>query len=128
MSKKLHILIIEDSHEDAILTERNLKRHVTKIVRTKRDGLLALGTGDWDVVLLDLNLTNGLKQTILGEINECRGKAATVILTGDINPATRDAMLALGADGFMVKGIDDQSRDDVEFVLYRALEHRQGVK
>lgn len=128
MSKKLHILIIEDSHEDAILAERNLKRHITKVVRTKQDGLLALGTGDFDVVLLDLNLVNGLRNTILGEVNEVRGRAATVVLTGDINPATRDAMLALGADGFMVKGVDDKTREDVEFVLYRALEHRQGIK
>lgn len=127
MSKKLKILVIEDNHNDAILVERNLRRHSTTIVTTKKDGLLALGTGDFDVVLLDLNLVNGHRNTILGEINQCRGGAATVVLTGDINPATRDAMLALGADGFMVKGVDDKTQEDVEFVIYRALEHREGI-
>lgn len=128
MKKKLHILLIEDEQNDADLLMPKLKWHVAKHVPTLKSGLLALGTGNWDVVLLDLKLPNGHKETVLWDVNKCRGNAATVVITGDCNPAMRDAMLALGADGFLRKGIDDKTAVEIEYVLAVAIEHRKGVK
>lgn len=125
---KLHILLIEDDQNDAELLLPKVKRHAVKHVATMKSGLLALGTGRWDVVMLDLKLPNGHKETVLWDINKCRGDAATVIITGDCNPAMRDAMLSLGADGFLRKGIDDKTIVEIEYVLAVALEHRKGIK
>lgn len=125
MAKTLNILLIEDNANDAELARANLKKFTVSCVDSLKAGLAALETAKFDCVLLDLNLFNGKKETVLHEVNAKRGQAATVILTGDGNPRMRDTMLHLGADGFMVKGVDDASREDMEWVIFRALEHRK---
>lgn len=125
---KLKILLIEDCVKDAELALRNLKAHVVTHVATLRAGIAALEGGRFDCILLDLHLVNGKKETVLYEVNFKRGDAATVILTGDISPRTREHMLYVGADHFMVKGRDDKSPEDVNYVLAVALEHRKGKK
>jgi DNA-binding NarL/FixJ family response regulator len=123
---KLKILLIEDCDNDAALAMNMLKQFDVTHAKTLLAGKAAMSTGKWDIVLLDLNMINGRKDTILGEVNAVRGNAATVILTGDSNPATRDAMIAIGADGFMVKKVDDKQKTDINYVLYSAIERRKG--
>lgn len=124
--KKLNILVIEDNPTDVLLIRSKLSRFALTSATTLRAGKLAMSNFGFDCILLDLNLVNGRKETVLSEVNALRGGAATVIVTGDSNPAMRDAMLILGADGFMVKGKDDATREDMEWVIFRALEHREG--
>lgn len=123
---KLKILLIEDCAKDAELAMNMLKQFDVTHAKTLKDGKFAMETGKWDIVLLDLNMTNGRKDTILGEVNSLRGSAATVILTGDANPAIRQAMITLGADGFMVKKVDDKVKTEINYVLYGAIEHRKA--
>lgn len=127
---KLHILLIEDCDMDAELAMKNLKQFIVTHAKTMKEGLRKLAMGEWDVVLLDLSLTNGdkSKDKLLARIRDARGKAATVVLTGDHNPQTRDLLLGLGVDGFMRKGVDDREPTDINYVLYQAIEHRQGAK
>lgn len=126
MSKKLKVLLVEDCAKDAELATNNLRIFELAVVHTLPDGIAALDKGAFDCVLLDLNLKNGRKPAaILSDVDKHRGKAATVIVTGDCNPAMRQAMLTLGADGFMQKNVDDKTPEDVAFVIYRAIERRQ---
>lgn len=127
MAKKLNILVIDDCAKDQELVGLKLKRFNLTFASTLKAGLTALENGQFDVVLLDLGLINGKRDTVLQDVKEKRGAAATVVLTGDIRPATRDIMLGLGADGFMVKGRDDATAEDMEWVIFRALEHREGI-
>lgn len=128
MNKKLKILLIEDCDKDAELAMRNLKGHDVTHAKTLKGGVAALENGKFDVVLLDLHMVNGKKETILYEVNFKRGAAATVILTGDISPRTREHMMYVGADHFMVKGKDDKNQEDMDYVMAVAIEHRQGRK
>lgn len=125
----LKILLVEDEPNDAELAMRNLKAFAeTKWVKNQEDGLAALRAGEFDCVLLDLNLPNGKKESVLHKINEVRGAAATVIATGDGDPSLRHALMRLGADGFMWKGVDDRTSKEIEFVVNLALLHRRGIK
>lgn len=124
--RNLKILMIEDNQDDAELAMRHLKRHSVTHVKSLKDGIAALENGKFDCVLLDLHMVNGRKDTILYEVNMKRGNAATVILTGDDHPRTREHMMYIGADHFMVKGKDDKSADDMNYVLAVAIEHRKG--
>lgn len=126
MSKKLKVLLVEDCAKDAELATNNLRVFELTVVHTLPDGLAALDKGAFDCVLLDLNLKNGRKPAdILIQVDKHRGKAATVIVTGDCNPAMRLAMLTIGADGFMQKGSDDKTPEDVAYIIYRAFERRE---
>lgn len=125
---KLNILMIEDCPHDAELALNNLKLFTVTVVNTLTAGLDTLKKGKFDLVFLDLKLTNGTKEESFGKVKKVRGDAATVILTGDTNPATRDLLLNLGADGFMRKGIDDKGPIEMNYVIAVALEHRKGKK
>lgn len=128
MSQKLNILLIEDCKKDAELIQRNLskEKYVVRHENTLPGGLLALSNLSFDVVCLDLNLSNGRKPLkLMHDVDENRGNAATVVITGNTDPAWRDAMMKIGADGFMVKGVDDRTPADMDFVIARAIDHRQ---
>lgn len=127
MAKKLNILVIEDNKRDQeLLTHRLEGKFALTFASTLKEGLLAMANFQYDCVLLDLGLMNGRKDRVIHDVSDACGAAAIVILTGDINPSTRDHMLRCGADGFMVKGVDDKTKEDIEFVIFRALEHKEG--
>lgn len=126
MSKKLKILLIEDCDKDAELALRNLGKFEVTHVSSLKTGIAKLESEAFDCVLLDLHMVNGKKETIFYEVKMKCGKAAIVVLTGDLSPRTRDHLLYVGANAFMVKGKDDKTREDMEWCIFRALEHREG--
>lgn len=125
MGNKLNVLIIEDDRLCAELLSNKLFQtcNVT-YVQTLKAGLAALDAGKFDAVLLDLGLTNGMKDTVVDEVNAHRGEAAIVVVTGDINPQTRYAALLNKADAFVVKGQND-TQEDLEWTIRWAIDHRK---
>jgi len=121
MAIKLKVLVIEDCDRDAELLRRKLEdRFDLEFVNTRKAGLDALQTNAYSVVIIDLTLTNGLKDKILDEVKELCGEAVTIILTGDTDPRTRDHMRHKKADNFVVKGKED-SQEDLEAIIFSAI-------
>lgn len=123
MSNRINILVIEDNSSDAELIRHRLKdRFDLVFASTLKEGLAAL-KNRFDIVLLDLNLVNGKKDKVIGDVKE-RHSGPIVILTGDSNPRTKDKVLLEEVDGFAVKGMDDTAAD-LAWIIHQAVHGRK---
>lgn len=126
VKEQLKVLVIEDNPNCSELLEFLLKNEFDlTFTTTLKAGLAALDAGQFAAVILDLGLVNGHKNRVLDQVNEKRGAAATVVFTGDMNPATSDQMRNMGADQFAVKGRDDK---DLVKIVHMAIQYRQKRK
>lgn len=118
-SGQLRVVLVEDS---PIIRERLIESLTStgniKVVGqadSERGAVAALASGEWDAVILDLQLKQGTGLGVLKALGPVRPVGATVIvLTNYAIPQYRDRSLALGADYFF-----DKSReyDSVRNVL-----------
>ncbi len=104
----MKILIIEDSSPSAYLLAsmcESVGREVD-IACTMAEGWKRLKSGDkYDVVFLDLGLTDSMPHESLAIVPEMRQYARVVIVTGYMNPEYRT--LAVLADAFFLKDDPD---------------------
>jgi DNA-binding NarL/FixJ family response regulator len=117
---QLRVVLIEDS---PIIRER-LIESLTATGRIKvvgqadseRGAVAALAGGNWDAVILDLQLEQGTGLGVLKALGPVRPAGAKVIvLTNYAIPQYRDRSLALGADYFFDKSREyDRVRNVLE--------------
>lgn len=106
---KLRVVIVEDS---AIIRAR-LVETISEIpnveivgqAETEADALLTLGRGDWDAVVLDLQLKQGTGLGVLKALRAETRPAGTcvIVFTNYPFPQYRDRSMSLGADFFFDK-------------------------
>jgi DNA-binding response OmpR family regulator len=97
MSRKLHILIVEDDSLLGIATAESLKLigHTTSIVPTVSAAFAALSQEhSFDVILLDLNLGDERGETIFQKLKLLRIKYPPVVILS----AQPDAEVRMAAD------------------------------
>lgn len=123
----LRVFLVEDS---PIIRERLTESltatgHVAVVghADTEREAIASLAGGEWDAVVLDLQLKQGTGLGVLKALPppERPTKAKVIVLTNYAIPQYRDRCLALGADYFF-----DKSReyDRVREVLEQLAEAR----
>jgi PAS domain S-box-containing protein len=109
----MKVLYLEDNPFDADLTQIELKKHGAGIelthVSTIRDALVLIKqkpTPDFDIILTDMNLTDGSGLTLLAEVRNMGLPSAVVVVTGQGDEETAVAALKAGADDYIIKQKD----------------------
>ena len=106
------IVVIDDEPANVVLLERTLRKAGQTGVRTFTDpvaGLALIQASPPDLVLLDLHMPDLDGLAVLEALRPLRGPEAflpVVILTGDVDRATRRRCLDAGADDFVTKPFD----------------------
>lgn len=109
----MKILYIEDNPFDADLTQIELKKRGNAFdvthVSTIREALELFRQKDqpvFDLILTDMNLTDGSGLTLLGEVRNLEIPVAVVLVTGQGDEETAVAALKAGADDYIIKQKD----------------------
>ncbi len=110
------VLLIEDSELDAKIMGRYLSRSCGPDMRlthvqTLGDARARLALGDFDLIVLDLDLPDGAGLESLQTIRPDAGDIPVIVATGVDEPEVGVQAVALGAQDFLVK--DRMSEDDV---------------
>ncbi len=105
----LQILLVEDNPADArLLTEElsELPDNPLAIthVQTLGDAFIALDSGRYDAVLLDLHLPDSDGARTISRVHGHSPKLPIVVLTGIEDERAESEAVRLGADDFLVKG------------------------
>lgn len=108
MTKPLHILIIEDSEDDALLLLHELKRGghepVSERVETPEDMKAALEVGGWDVIISDYVLPRFSGLAALKILKECGRDIPFIIVSGNIGEDIAVEAMKAGAHDYIIKG------------------------
>ncbi len=107
MSDGLAVLSIEDSEDDFLFIERELKRagllgHCLRV--DDKDALLAaLADRHWDVVLSDYSVPGMYFTEVLGHFKRHWPDLPVILVSGTIGDVKAAAMVKLGARDFVSK-------------------------
>ena len=107
-TEPIRVLLIEDDADDARLVELFLAQsHAARFDLVHRSRLPAaleeLGRGDFQVVLLDLNLLESTGLETLNRVHGCRADVPVIVLTGmDVADMAIQAVKA-GAEDYLYK-------------------------
>lgn len=104
----LHLLIVEDSEDDAQLILREIKRGgydvVWQRVETRPAMQQALASQSWDIISCDNGLPQFSALEALSVLKESSLDIPLIIISGTIGEETAVAALKAGAHDFLVKG------------------------
>lgn len=105
----VRILLIEDDEMDAILVSRLLEsvpNPVFEVDHVERldDGLQRLGSVDYDIAILDMNLPDGDGLESFDQIRALDARIPVVVLTGSDDEELGLEAIESGAQDFMAKG------------------------
>jgi CheY-like chemotaxis protein len=108
---KLHILLAEDNPINQRLAVRLIEKrgHTLVVASNGREALAALGSGSFDVVLMDLQMPemNGFEATAaIRDQEKQSGKHLPIVaMTANAMVGDRERCLAAGMDGYIAKPI-----------------------
>ena len=125
------ILIIDDDVDVLSAAKLLLKRHAKAVDIEKNPQKLPflVTNGDYNLILLDMNLPSGSGLDLVRELRELRGPALppNVALTAHAMRGDRERFLAAGCDDYISKPIEARSfLDAVERSLARPPEPLGG--
>ncbi len=107
MDKKLRILFVEDSEDDANLILREVKRGGFEVdfrrVQTSDDMNSALTDQTWDLILCDYSMPKFSAQHALEILKQSRQDIPFIIVSGTIEEQTAVEALKAGAHDFLLK-------------------------
>lgn len=108
MNQPLHVLIVEDSEDDAELLLRTLRRGgytpIYERVQTAEAMQVALHEKTWDIVVSDYSMPKFSAPAALAVLKESGIDIPFIIVSGTIGEETAVAALKAGAHDFMLKG------------------------
>lgn len=120
-----HILIIEDSKDDAVLFShviRNVLKLNATIVHDGRQALTVAGQDHFDLILVDMNLPGLTGNLVTTELRRMESYTTTPIIaiTAYDHAAVRQSSLNAGCDIFLTKPVDvDTLAEIVQLYLLR---------
>jgi len=105
--KKLRVLLIEDSEDDALLILRELRRGgyepAYERVETEKDLNLALSAKEWDLILSDYNMPNFSAHQALKIAKASGIDIPFIIVSGAIGEENAIQLMKEGAHDFVMK-------------------------
>ena len=108
MKPLLHLLVVEDSEDDAELILREVRRGGYAVeferVETKSDMQQALGRGSWDIILSDYSMPQFSAMAALSALKESGLDIPFLVISGTIGEETAVTALKSGAHDFLLKG------------------------
>lgn len=107
MKSKLRVLMIEDSHEDAVLIAHELGRPGYEItyerVDTERTLKQALARGDWDVVLCDYTMPKFSGAAALHIVRQMEEDLPFIYVSGTIGEDVAVEAMKSGVNDYVMK-------------------------
>ena len=107
LRKSLHVLLVEDSQDDADLILLELSKTgfdiVCKRVETEAAMREAMKGGSWDIAISDFNLPRFNARKALEALRETDGFIPFIIVSGCIGEESAIAMIKEGASDFVMK-------------------------
>ncbi|TCS72100.1 diguanylate cyclase (GGDEF)-like protein [Sulfuritortus calidifontis] len=107
MDKTLHVLLVEDSEDDALLLQRQLKRSgynpTIHRVDTTEQLDMALQSPSWDVIITDHNLQGFGSDTVLQRVREAQLDIPVIIVSGTIGEDAAVSAMKAGASDYIMK-------------------------
>lgn len=107
MKKKINVLLVEDSEDDAILIIRELEKNDFEIeqkrVETPQNFKKELKKKTWDVVIADYALPKFSGIDALKMVNESNLKIPFILVSGKIGEDTAVEAMKTGADDYIMK-------------------------
>ena len=129
VTKALHILLIEDSDDDAQLMLRELRRIGYDVdaqrIETAEELRSALSLRDWDLVLCDYSLPHLDPPQALEIIKSAGLDLPFIIVSGTIGEESAISALKAGAHDFIIKGKYARLGPAIEREIGEALVRRQ---
>ena len=108
MKPELHVLIVEDSENDALFMIREIQHGgyevVSERVETKVDMQAALSNRTWDIILSDYSMPQFSAMAALATLQASALDIPFIVVSGTIGEETAVAALKAGAHDFLVKG------------------------
>ncbi len=109
MSDQLHVLLVEDSEEDAFLNVRFLQSEGAYSVSFKRvesasEMKNALKEDDWDLIISDYTLPQFSGSSALGILQDSGLDIPFIIVSGTIGEETAVEAMRMGAHDYIMKG------------------------
>ena len=107
--EKINTLMIEDNEEDAMILNRCLRvssyfDYRVTVAQTMAEGRKQVGSGCYELILLDLRLPNGSGVALVKELRECAPNQSLVVVSGMEDSQVEIQSLTEQADEFIVKG------------------------
>jgi len=107
MSKKINVLLVEDSEDDAVLIKRELKKgnfnpNITR-VETKNDMEKKLNEEKWDIVISDYVMPEFSGLDALKTIEKSKKDLPFIIVSGKIGEDTAVEAMKTGAHDYIMK-------------------------
>lgn len=106
-NNSVNILLVEDDEKDLIIACKNIKRIAPNAnivpVKSLRSAYMALRSHDFDLVLLDLNLSDTFGPNTVRELRQFDRNTPVIVITGMLTPITIDQVLKLGANDVLSK-------------------------
>ena len=104
----MRLLLVEDTEDvaEAIVASFQRRGDAIDCVETVEDAHETLAVNDYDVVILDINLPDGLGTEVLRELRRKRRPTPVLMLTARMAVEDRVAALDIGADDYLVKPFD----------------------
>jgi DNA-binding response OmpR family regulator len=101
----MRILVIEDETKVARALAKGLteQSHQVAVAATGEEGFYQLGTGQFDLVILDLMLPGRDGLRVLQDLRACHDRTPVLILTAKDTVDDKVAGLDAGADDYLVK-------------------------
>ncbi len=104
----MRLLLVEDAEDvaEAIATSFQRRGDAIDCVGTVEDARDTLAVNDYDVVILDINLPDGLGTEVLRDLRRDRRATPVLMLTARMAVEDRVSALDIGADDYLVKPFD----------------------
>ena len=109
MSRKIHVLLADNSDYFAVPCANTMKSHGLDVTLTEKDGNLvleALTKQKYDVVLMDLFLPRLDALGVLEGLETVEHRPLVMVMSGFDNPALEREAMAAGADYYFLKPFD----------------------
>lgn len=108
MKKLIKVLLIEDNPEDALVIREMLKKIEKTLFKVDQfkildDDLKHLSRDDFDVILLDLGLSDNQSTEIFNHIKNVASPVAIIILTSLSDKESAINALGKGAQDYLIK-------------------------
>jgi len=107
MAELLHVLLVEDSEDDALLLERALQQGgfapVCRRVESAEALAEALQAGRWDIVLADYALPRLRCEEVLATLQAREDDLPVIVVSGAVGEDTAAALMRQGACDFLLK-------------------------
>lgn len=129
MDKKINVLIVEDSDDDAMLLLRELRRNnfdpTFKQVETAEEMNRALSEKSWDIVISDYSMPHFTGMEALSLLKKSKMDIPFILTSGKIGEETAVAAMRAGAQDYMMKDNLIRLGPSIERELREALSRKE---